>query len=157
QAGHNLQFANPGGIGEVFDGVNLRRGRVFLEGTAWEVMDFKFELEFFNGFRAVDRRQNSNQFDPAVFNSPGPTDAWIRFKELPVIGNVPIGSQKEPWSLEHLEFYRSLPFLERSFQFDGMPQTGFNNGFTPGILVYNTYLNERGTWWVGLFKNDTSL
>jgi hypothetical protein len=59
------------------------------------------ELEFFNGFRAVDQSDDATQFQARVFNSPGPTDAWMRFKSLPLIGNLRIGSQKEPFSLEH--------------------------------------------------------
>jgi len=68
-----------------------------------------------------------------VTNSPGPTDAWITVKEVPFFGNVRIGSQKEWFSLEHLNSYRYLEFLERSYLFDFAQATAFNNGFSPGI------------------------
>ena len=47
----------------------------------------------------------------SVTNSPGPTDAWITVKEIPIIGNIRIGSQKEWFSLEHLNSFRSLEFM----------------------------------------------
>src|SRR5207244_13596965 len=33
---------------------------------------------------------------------------------------------------------------------------GFNNGFEPGITADDTYLDKRGTWGIGIFKNTRS-
>jgi phosphate-selective porin OprO and OprP len=155
-AGDQLQFGR-GGTGPFRDGVNFRRGRLRTEGTIWEVMDFTFELEFANGFRAVDQSDDATQFQAQVFNSPGPTDAWMRFKSLPLIGNLRVGSQKEPFSLEHLNSYRFLEFMERSYSFDAFIPTAFNNGRAPGVLAFNNWMGERGTWWLGAFKNNVTL
>ena len=54
----------PAAPGAFNDGANLRRGRLFFEGTLYQAVDYKFELEFFNGIgfspagtqSAVDRR-----------------------------------------------------------------------------------------------------
>jgi phosphate-selective porin OprO/OprP len=42
--------------------------------------------------------------------------------------------------------------MERSLGFDAFAE-GFNNGFEPGITAYDTYLEKRGTWGVGVFRN----
>jgi phosphate-selective porin OprO/OprP len=147
----------PGGTGPFNDGANLRRGRLRAEGSMWEVMDYLFELEFFNGVVASNQVGSSGVFNPTVFNTPGPTDAWISFKNLPILGHVRIGSMKEPFSLEHLNSYRFLEFMERSYLFDAFQSTAFNNGFTPGIMAHNTMFDDRGTWWLGFFKNDSTL
>ena len=132
----------PGGTGKFNDGFNLRRGRIFFEGTLYEAVDYKFELEFANGlgFSPVGTT-GAVQFN-SVTNSPGPTDAWITVKDVPLLGNVRIGSQKEWFSLEHLNNYRALEFLERSYLFDFAQATAFNNGFTPGISVFRTVLGS---------------
>ncbi len=127
-AGDQVQFG-PGGTGPFDDGVNLRRGRLRAEGSLYEVVNFLFELEFANGVRAAD----------TVFNTPGPTDANVTITKIPVLGNVRIGNQKEPFSLEHLNSYRYLEFMERSPLFDAFSPTAFNNGFTPGIQAFNAF------------------
>src|SRR4029077_8486738 len=81
-----------------------------------------------------------------------PTDAWVTFKNLPIIGNIRVGNQKPLYSFEHLTSSRYLNFLERSLGFDAFAE-GFDNGFEPGITVYDTYLDKRGTWGLGVFKN----
>lgn len=149
-----VQFG-PGGTGPFDDGVNLRRGRLRAEGSFHELLDFLFELEFFNGVEVTNAR--IDQARSRTFNAPGPTDAHLTINQLPVIGHVRIGSMKEPFGLEHLNSYRYLEFMERSYLFDAFTPTAFNNGFTPGIMAFNTMCDERATWWLGIFKNDTSL
>ncbi len=75
-------------------------------------------------------------------------------KNLPVLGNVRFGNQKEPISLEHLEGFRWLPFLERSQVFDFDPATAFNNGFTPGVMAFDALLDDRMTYATGVFRNS---
>jgi phosphate-selective porin OprO/OprP len=89
-------------------------------------------------------------------NVPAPTDLWGQFKDLPVIGNVRVGNQKPLYSFEHMTSSRFLNFLERSLNFDAFVE-GFNNGFAPGITVFDTFARKRGTWGVGLFKNTRSI
>ncbi|MBX9582235.1 MAG: hypothetical protein K2X87_18180, partial [Gemmataceae bacterium] len=54
-------------------------------------------------------------------------------------------------SFEHLTSSRFLNFLERSLGFDAFAEN-FNNGFEPGVSAFDTYLDKRGTWGVGLYK-----
>ncbi len=149
----------PGGTGPFNDGVNLRRGRIRMEGTAYKDYDFLFELEFANGFLPAGTGTAGGNVGgvTSVTNSPGPTDAWVTVKNVPFLGNVRIGSQKEPFSLEHLAGYRFLEFMERSYLFDMSQPTAFNNGFSPGISAFRTWADDRVTTAVGVFKNDSDL
>ncbi len=144
----------PGGTGRFADGVNLRRGRLFAEGTLYKDFDYKFEIEFANGFLA---NPGGNPGAAGVSNSPGPTDAWMQWKNIPLLGTLRVGNQKEPFSLEHIENYRTLPFLERSYLFDGGQATAFNNGFSPGVQLFNTWADDRVYAAGGFFKNESDL
>ena len=145
--------SGPGSLGGDFfqAGTNIRRGRLRAEGTAWEVVDFLFELEFFNGVAlpsTTNPPPNGN-----VFNTPGPTDAWITMKQLPIIGNLRVGNMKTPFSLEHIASYRYLEFLERSIIFDAFVPNTFDNGFNPGVMAFDNWgPDRRGTWFAGLFR-----
>jgi phosphate-selective porin OprO/OprP len=46
--------------------------------------------------------------------------------------------------------------LERSLTFDAFIENG-NNGFEPGVLAFDTFMDERATWALGVFKNTRSI
>ncbi len=146
-----------GGTGKFNDGANLRRGRIFFEGTLYEAVDYKFELEFANGIGFSPAGTQTAITAGSVTNSPGPTDAWMTVKDVPLLGNVRIGNQKEWFSLEHLNNYRALEFLERSHLFDLSQPTAFNNGFSPGVSTYRTWLDDRVFTAIGVYKNESDL
>jgi phosphate-selective porin OprO/OprP len=152
-----LSFGTPGGVGPFNDGANLRRARINTEGTLYNAVDYKFELEFMNGIAFSPAGTTGPITAGTVTNSPGPTDAWITVKEVPFFGNVRIGSQKEWFSLEHLNSYRYLEFLERSYLFDFSQPTAFNNGFSPGISMFRTWAQDRIFSAVGFYKNESDL
>ncbi|MCA9217051.1 MAG: hypothetical protein KDB27_28475 [Planctomycetales bacterium] len=135
------------------DGVNFRRARFAIDGTLWGVVDFWMEYDFLNTAN-VEPTVGATQSN--VVNTTAPTDLWVAFKELPAIGNVRIGNQKPPLSFERLTSSRFLNFLERSTNVDGYIN-GLDNGFRPGIQVFNWAPNERMTWAVGVFKNNTTV
>lgn len=145
----------PGGTGPFHDGFNMRRGRLFIEGSAYTNIDYKFEIEFMNGFSPAGLTGPVSA--ATVSNSPGPTDAWVTVKNVPGLGNVRVGSQKEWFSLEHLNGYRYLEFMERSYLFDFAQATAFNNGFSPGISAFRTWANDRVFSAVGVYKNESDL
>jgi phosphate-selective porin OprO/OprP len=146
-----------GGSGMFNDGVNMRRARIFFEGTLYHQVDFKFELEFMNGIGLSPAGTTNPVNQQTVTNTPGPTDAWINIKDVPFFGNVRIGNQKEWFSLEHLNNFRALEFMERSYLFDLAYLSRFNNGFTPGVSVFRTWANERIFSGAGMYKNDPDL
>ena len=140
-----------GGVGPLQDAWNFRRGRLRVDGTMYEVIDFACEYDFVSE-AAVDTPISllPPQSNPVAV--PAPTDLWIQATHLPMLGTVRVGNQKDPLGFEHLTSSRWLNFIERSYMQDAF--TGaFNNGFIPGIQAFNTYGDQRGTWAAGVFKN----
>jgi len=163
---------NTPGIGEFDDGTNFRRARLEVDGTFWEVFNFFCEYDFLNTVRIVPggntlngRTVNNTQINPQnlnnlvgtvpdranVINTPVPTDLWIEWSKIPFIGNVRVGNQK-PWiGFEHLTSSRFLDFMERSTAFDTFIEDG-NNGFQPGISVWNNYADSRLFLAAGIYR-----
>ncbi|MFM8274567.1 MAG: OprO/OprP family phosphate-selective porin, partial [Gemmata sp.] len=139
---------NTPGTSLLEDGVSFRRVRLDMGGTIYKNIDFYTQVDFANGFLSVP---NST----SVTNATYPTDLWVQYKELPLLGNVRVGNQKPLYSFEHLTSSRFLTFLERSLGFDAFAE-GQNNGFEPGITAFDTFNDKRGTWGVGVFKSTRS-
>jgi phosphate-selective porin OprO/OprP len=151
-ANQEVQFG-PGGTGRIDDGVNFRRGRFLIEGTLYEVVDFMCEWDFIN---TADVDPLNPVFQGDVINTPAPTDLWAQITNLPWLGVVRAGNMKPPLSFEHLTSSRWLNFMERSLAFDAFIG-GPNNGFQPGLLMFNWAENERATWALGVFKNNQTV
>ena len=150
KAGDNVQFGR-NGIGRYDDAVNFRRARLAVEGTLWEVFDFNCEYDFLNTFNTEPAAASA-----IVGDTPVPTDLWGQISHLPYVGNFRVGNQKPPIAFEHLTSSRYLNFLERSLAFDAFVEDQ-DNGFRPGVLLFNWAENERATWALGVFKNNRSI
>jgi len=147
------QSSNEGGLDpSLADTVDLRRARLRVEGRMYELYDWACEYDFVNQINV------NNSVYPTERDS-GPltavTDLWLQVREVPLLGIVRVGNQKDPYGYEHLTSSRWLNFMERSFAQDAF-EGPFNNGFLPGIQVFNN--NEAGdfAWQVGEFKNTTN-
>ena len=147
------QPPNQGGLDpELADTVNFRRARLRVEGRMYEFYDWACEYDFVNQVNV------NNEVFPTERDS-GPltavTDLWLQIREVPILGIVRIGNQKDPYGYEHLTSSRWLNFMERSFAQDAF-EGPFNNGFLPGIQILNS--TEDGTvgWQVGEFKNTSN-
>lgn len=148
-ADSDVQFG-AGGIGAADDAVNFRRGRFAMEGLVWDTIEFNMEWDFINTFNA-----SNNTGDAAVIaNTPVPTDLWIGLVDVPVIGHFRIGNMKPPISFEHMTSSRFLNFMERSLAFDSFIESG-DNGFRPGMMAFDNYDGDRGSWQFGFFKNNS--
>lgn len=129
------------------DGADLRRARVRVDGTAWEIVDFVFEYEF-----AQTQQVSSSAGSAAIISATGPTDTYIDVKELPFIGRIRLGHFKEPFCLEDYgtsDIY--LTFLERS---------SANDAFSPnrnfGVMNWNDPFDQRVVYGAGVFKENTN-
>lgn len=147
-----IQFG-PGGLGEFQDAVNFRRARLRVDGTMYYTIDWAAEFDFSN---TVDDEPTNPPANGDIVVVPAVTDLWFTFTQLPYIGNLRIGSQKEGIGMEHLTSSRFLDFMERSFMQDAFFGP-FNNGFTPGIQAMNWHESERMTWQAGVFKNANNI
>jgi phosphate-selective porin len=110
------QPRNQGGLDpELSDTVAFRRARLRIEGRMYEFYDWACEYDFVNQINV------NNEVYPTERDS-GPltavTDLWLQIRELPILGIVRIGNQKDPYGYEHLTSSRWLNFMERSFAQD---------------------------------------
>lgn len=141
-------FNNTGGATDG-DAVNFRRGRLRVDGTIYEIVEFAFEYDFTNQFNVNPGTPTTESNSVVV---PAVTDAWVNFKEVPYVGNIKVGNIKDPIGMEHMTSSRFLEFMERS-PIQDLFTGPFNNGFTPGIQINDTWDEEHGTWATGFFKN----
>ncbi len=153
-AGPNAwQRPDQGGLDpSLADTVDLRRARFRIEGRMYELYDWACEYDFANQINV------NNAVFPTERDS-GPltavTDLWLQVREVPWLGIIRVGNQKDPYGYEHLTSSRWLNFMERSFAQDAF-EGPFNNGFLPGIQILNS--NEEGNlgWQIGQFKNTSN-
>jgi phosphate-selective porin OprO/OprP len=134
------------------DTVNFRRARFRVEGRMYELYDWAAEYDFVNQIN-VNNETFPTEKDAGPLTAV--TDLWLQIRELPILGTVRVGNQKDPFGYEHLVSSRWLNFMERSFSQDAF-EGPFNNGFVPGIQILNN--NEAGDigWQIGEFKNTSN-
>ncbi len=145
-------FLGAGGVGDG-DSVNMRRGRLRVDGTMFEIIDFACEYDFVN---EINTDPLFGVVTSNLVGVPAITDMWINVKEVPLVGNIKLGVFKDPIGFDHLHSSRYLNFLERSFNQDAF-NGAFNNGFSPGAMIWDTYAGGYGTWATGVFKNTTNI
>ena len=131
------------------DTVNVRRARLRIEGRMYELYDWVCEYDFANQINMTNEIY-PNEKDVGPLTSL--TDMWLQLREIPLLGTVRVGNQKDPYGYEHLTSSRWLNFMERSFCQDAF-EGPFNGGFLPGIQLLNSAYDGRLAWQVGEFKN----
>ncbi len=116
----------------------------------YDLAEWAAEYDFANAISTFNNLPGNPPGFPAQALTPGLTDLYARFLQLPFFGNLTIGNFKEPIGFEHLVNDRFLDFMERSYN-QSVFYGAFNNGFSPGIMLSNWASNERATWalWTG--------
>jgi phosphate-selective porin OprO/OprP len=129
----------------LLDGTDLRRFRLGVDGTLWQTVDFKVEADF---SRASDFKKFQSTPDTNIFI----TDAWLALRDLPIVGTLKAGHQKEYLTFANATSANFLPFMERPYIFDA-----FENDFSwdLGVSLSQTYCDDRVTSWAGVFWNGT--
>ena len=96
------------------DGTDIRRGRLYAQGTLYRDWDWKFEYEF------ADNATTST-------NSKGITDAYLRYKGFaPAL--ITAGNFKQPFGLEQMMSAHNLTFTERALSQAFVPGRGIGVG-----------------------------
>jgi phosphate-selective porin OprO/OprP len=150
--GPNRQPGQAGLDPELADTVDFRRARFRIEGRMYELYDWACEYDFVNQINVNNERYPTER-DSGPLTAV--TDLWLQMRELPILGTLRVGNQKDPYGYEHLTSSRWLNFMERSFSQDAF-EGPFNNGFVPGIQVMNATEDGSVGWQVGEFKNTTN-
>lgn len=131
--------------GDVQDGVEFRRARIFLSGEGFHVIEYKMEFDFVDtdtGFGGPGPPAYGKTIQSTSFK-----DVYLAVKELPYVGHVRVGHFKEPFGLEYFTSANYITFMERSMGDEG----AFVPGRRIGVMAYDTYAGENGTWAIGAF------
>ena len=112
------------------DRVGFRRMRFGVAGNLWQTMVYKIEMEFAGGANSQFR------------------DAYLGWKELPLLQQVLIGNQKRPYGLDHLNSSRYNVFMERPFVIESFNQDARRFG----IQSYGVSEDQEWNWRYGVFN-----
>lgn len=118
--------------GDPQDRFNFRRLRIGVKGDLNDNMFYKYEGEFADGF------------------NPSYRDAYLGFKNLPVLQTVIIGNQKRPYGLDHLNSSRHNIFIERPFIVEAFNQ----DSRRLGISSNGTTEDLGWNWRYGIFNQE---
>jgi len=119
----DLKFAMP----SITDGTRFRRARLFSSGTIYHNVIYKAQFDFAGG--------------DAKFK-----DMYMGVKDVPILGMLRVGHQKEPAGLETLTSSKVITFLERASVTHLMPER------QTGILATRRLNNGKGTIAAGVFQ-----
>jgi phosphate-selective porin OprO/OprP len=114
------------------DRFGFRRMRLGVSGDLNDNMFYKYEGEFADG---VD---------------PSYRDAYLGFKNLPLLNTVIIGNHKRPYGLDHLNSSRYNVFMERPFIVEAFNQ----DSRRLGISSNGVSEDEKYNWRIGLFNQQ---
>jgi phosphate-selective porin OprO/OprP len=142
-----------GGLNPPLSGAaNFRRARLRAAGRLYEVYDWASEVDFAN------QMTDFNMAFPTLAGPgvlPAMKDMWLQVRDLPLLGTLRVGNQKDPYGLEHVGDSRWLTFMERSFNQDAF-EGPFNDGYLPGLQLFNHARGGRLAWYLGEFKNTAN-
>lgn len=115
---------------ESIDGTEFRRARLSVNGKMFGNVLYKAEYDFVNSI-------------------PDYRDVYIELTGLP-FGSLRVGNFYEQFCLEEMTSDNYITLMERS------AVDLFAPGRNPGIMARNTYADSRGTWALGVYRQDTT-
>ncbi len=120
--------ANKVQMGDNLNGVELRRGRIYVKGSGFHVIDYKVQWDFAGDQVAAK-------------------DVYLTVNELPILGHVRVGHFKEPFSLEEMTSAKYITFMERANPNVLAPERHL------GVMAFDCSQYENMTWAVGAFAS----
>ncbi|MFQ5505701.1 MAG: OprO/OprP family phosphate-selective porin [Planctomycetota bacterium] len=114
-------------IGDLEDGTEFRRARLYLAGTLHKRIAFKAQYDHAGG--------------DADFK-----DVWIAVKGIPHLGTFQAGHFKERFGLEELTSSKYITFMERALTNTFVPSRNTGFGLSDHVL------DERMTWALGVSR-----
>jgi phosphate-selective porin OprO/OprP len=155
------------------DAVSFRRLRWRAEGSMYKYIDYVSEFDFafalqnnspgingtnnpanpMNGLQSTTANGGSGIQSGNTNNAIWPTTIFMTFKDVPVLGNIRVGSQQDWFSMEHIESARFLNFMERAPIMDAFSGPN-NNGYTPGVSFFNNTPDKNAGLQMGVYKTN---
>lgn len=118
-------------FGDIENGEAFRRARIAMLGD-YGPTEYRLEMDF------------------AQPGRPTFLDVYAGVHDLPLIGRLRAGHYFEPFCLDRQTSNRFTTFMERA-----LVDQAFAPARNTGVAANNTYLDERGTWALGLFRSDS--
>jgi len=150
------------------DAQAIRSARLGFEGRLWEVFKFRADFDFADpdGLNGSTFLPTHGPLAPAVVAN----DLYVEMNKLPYVGNIRAGYFKEPFGLEQQTSLSNTTFMERSLIDMGRPTLNttphtsnelYARGLVPGrntgIMMHNTWLDDRLFGAIGWFRTQSSL
>lgn len=117
------------GGGDLEDGAEFRRLRLFVEGPITSWLDYKLQLDFAGGVELQD--------------------VYLTIHNLGALPEIKIGNIKEPISIDELTSSKYITFMSRSMLSDF-----FSPGYNTGIQLSKHFADDLVNVWVGVFNSD---
>jgi len=108
-------------------GTNMRQARLFAGGTLYGRFPFSAEFEFLDSEADI-------------------VEVWMGISDVPALGEIRVGHQKEAFSLERMNSAKYTVFIERGLPVALVPSRN------SGIKFHND-LGVRFAWGVGFYKD----
>jgi len=108
------------------NGTELRRARLYTSGTIYKRIQYKFQIDFAGNHVVIK-------------------DAYMRYTNIPGLGNITIGNFKEPRGFEMLTSSKYISFMERSVT------NQFDNDRSLGLMFNNSFFNKNLSVYAGYF------
>ena len=143
----NQNAASIAQVGDADNGTEFRTARIFVKGEAFHIVDYKFEFDI-AGSTTVDSGGgvDNKRIQQTLFK-----DVYMGLSELPLLGHLRVGHFKEPFGMEELISSKYITFMERCLGDTGV----FVPGRNVGVMAFDWSENERMTWAIGGFINDS--
>ncbi len=116
--------------GDLLDGTEFRRVRLYIAGLIYGNVDYKLQFDFAGGKAKLK-------------------DAYIGIKDLP-FGYLKMGHFKEPFGLDELTSSKYITFIERALPMAFAPSRN------TGLMLSSTAFDKRMTWAAGIFRDADS-
>jgi len=131
--------------GDMKNGTEFRRARIGVMGDAFQVIDYKIEMDFAGQSATGGTTSSAGNvyLQQTLFK-----DVYITIKELPVAGNVRMGKFYECLGLETQTSDNYVTFMERSLISGGVGKIGDRK---PGVMIFDWNQAETMTWAAGAF------
>jgi len=120
-------------FGNIQDGTEFRRARLAMSGTVYSYIVFKAEFDFAGAAKAGKEVSMK--------------DVYMGITEIPYVGTIQMGHQKEPIGLEVLTSDDYTTYMERAALTALLPERN------TGIREQNAFADSRVTLAAGIFRD----